>query len=242
MNSISTLTYAGLAGILPALAWLWFWLREDKLHPEPTRRIALCFIAEMIAVLIVIGPERLVAHYLGFNGDFYSFFQSASALIKIKLFVSWSAIEELAKYMMVLLVALQSKDFDEPVDALMYTITVALGFSALENAAFVLPHFLSHDIAQGFIVGNLRFLGASLLHVVSSAAIGFAIAHSFYMSFWKKIFWNIGGVVTAIILHTTFNFFIIDSNGSKTFLIFGILWTGTIILLLLFEKLKKLNA
>lgn len=242
MNSISIITYAGIAGILPALAWLWFWLREDKLHPEPRGRVALCFIAGMLAVLIVISPEKFVAQSLGFNGDFYSFFQNASVLTKIKLFVSWSTIEELAKYFMFILVAFKSKDFDEPVDALIYTITVALGFSALENTFFIFPHFLSQDITQGFIIGNLRFLGASLLHVVCSAAIGFAIARSFYFALWKKILWNIGGLLTAIILHTTFNFFIIDSNGSKTFLIFGILWTGAIIILLLFEKLKKINV
>ena len=36
---------AFLAGLIPALFWLWFWLREDKAHPEPRALIATSFIA-----------------------------------------------------------------------------------------------------------------------------------------------------------------------------------------------------
>ena len=38
-----TLILAVVAGFFPALAWLWFWLREDSEHPEPRRLIALAF-------------------------------------------------------------------------------------------------------------------------------------------------------------------------------------------------------
>lgn len=226
MNQISTLTYAVLGGLLPALAWLWFWLREDKLHPEPRSRIALCFLGGMAAIFIVYPLQK--ASYSGLGLSTYTL-------------TIWAAIEELAKYLVAGIIAFRSKDFDEPVDALIYMITAALGFSALENVLFIMNPLVDGNLAQGFITGNARFMGASLLHVVSSSAIGFAFGIGFYLSRFKKTLLRIAGVLIAIVLHTTFNFFIIGSNGSKTFLVFGFVWAIAIIVLLLFEKIKKLK-
>ena len=41
MPELGSVIAAAAGGILPALAWLWFWRREDSTHPEPRRLIAL---------------------------------------------------------------------------------------------------------------------------------------------------------------------------------------------------------
>ena len=69
---------------------------------------------------------------------------------------------------------------DEPIDAVIYMITVALGFSALENALFLSNLISTSSFAQSIITGNSRFLGATLLHVASSAAVGVMIGLSYY--------------------------------------------------------------
>ena len=46
--------YALLSGVLPALLWLWFWLKEDNLHPEPRKVIARTFISGAIAVIFAL--------------------------------------------------------------------------------------------------------------------------------------------------------------------------------------------
>jgi RsiW-degrading membrane proteinase PrsW (M82 family) len=48
------IAYALLSGILPALLWLWFWLKEDNLHPEPRSLLIGSFIAGMIVVVFAI--------------------------------------------------------------------------------------------------------------------------------------------------------------------------------------------
>ena len=58
MSEITTVIAASLGGLLPALAWLWFWLREDSKHPEPRRLIALAFLAGMVAVAVAIPLEK----------------------------------------------------------------------------------------------------------------------------------------------------------------------------------------
>ena len=72
---------AAAGGILPALAWLWFWLREDSRHPEPRQLIALAFLAGMATVAVVIPIENYVAQYI----------DSQTAL-----FTAWSGIKKCA--------------------------------------------------------------------------------------------------------------------------------------------------
>jgi len=59
--------------------------------------------------------------------------------------------------------------------------------------------------------------------------------------FIKKIYLSIG-IILAITLHSSFNFFIMDSSGSNSFKVLGFLWVVTIIIMLLFEKLRRMSA
>src|SRR3989344_221087 len=48
-----------LGGIAPALLWLWFWLSEDKKHPEPKLLILFAFISAILAVILWAALEEL---------------------------------------------------------------------------------------------------------------------------------------------------------------------------------------
>ena len=151
----------------------------------------------------------------------------------------WAAIEELLKYFAASLIILKKKAVDEPLDPIIYMITIALGFAAVENTLFLMNPDL--DLYNGIITGNLRFLGATLLHILASATIGVAMALSFYKSeSIKKLYVRIG-VLLSIVLHTLFNFFIIESNGEKILTVFAAVWIGVIVLLLFFEKVKRIT-
>lgn len=220
-------TYALVGGILPALLWLWFWLQEDKLHPEPRGRILFAFWGGMVAVALVYPIEKFIAAKYGLGG--------------MTIFL-WAAVEEIAKFGAAWVTALRSKAFDEPIDALEYMITAALGFAAFENTLFILNPLLDGNGLGGMFAGNLRFIGASVLHVVSSAALGYFIAREFYKSTARKITGRIAGLSLAIALHAIFNAFIIYENGSKTFLVFACVWAAALGVLLLFERIKKIKA
>ena len=226
LSITSDFAYAALGGILPALFWLWFWLQEDKLHPEPRSRIMLAFLGGMIAVPLVYFPEKLVSEHFGMTSS---------------TFFLWALFEEVAKFAMAWVMALRTRDYDEPIDALEYLITVALGFAALENTLFILNPLLDGHSIQAVLTGNMRFVGASLLHVVSSAVLGYCIAREFYRSKLAKNIWRTVGLGLAVALHTVFNLFIIYDNGSKTFFTFGCVWAAALGVLLLFEKVKKLR-
>jgi RsiW-degrading membrane proteinase PrsW (M82 family) len=52
-----------LGGVIPAFFWLWFWIREDRLRPEPKSALLSSFIGGIIAVLISLFFE-LTLYYL----------------------------------------------------------------------------------------------------------------------------------------------------------------------------------
>ncbi|MFC1756858.1 PrsW family intramembrane metalloprotease [Patescibacteria group bacterium] len=231
--STSNLFFALAGGILPALLWLWFWLKEDRLHPEPRKTLLLTFLAGMVVVALALPLEQLANYGLKKLGLITAF--SGTLL----LFV-WAGIEEFCKYIAAKKTALTRPEFDEPIDAVIYLITAALGFAAMENVIFLISVTTDYGFMAGFVTGNLRFAGATLLHILSSAIIGSAIAFSFYKQklFRLKL---IIGLFLATVLHTTFNFFIIRSTGDNIFQIFFPLWILIIVLLFVFEKIKKLK-
>ena len=213
-------------GTIPALIWLWFWLREDRLHPEPRILILTAFLAGMLAVPLVIPFEKAVSDFFG-----------SGSLV----FITWAIVEELAKFFVAWAVVLRRKEVDEPIDAMIYIITVALGFSAIENSLFILAPIVGGDAIGALVTGNLRFIGATLLHVISSATIGAAIALSFYKSAKLKKGFVIAGVILSILLHAIFNLLIIKSAGNgNTFFVFLSVWITVVVLMIVFEKVKSL--
>ena len=97
------------------------------------------------------------------------------------------------------------------------------------------------DIVSTIIHGNLRFIGASLLHIMSSATIGIFMAISFYKSDIKREIYTLSGIILAIVLHTAFNLFIIRESEGNIFFVFGAVWVSIVVLLLLFEKIKQIS-
>lgn len=226
MSSFNTIFLSLLGGILPALLWLWFWLKEDRLHPEPKIRIMISFLSGMAIVFLVLPLEKFV----------FLIFPS----ISIVTVLLWASVEEIVKYITSYFSALRNKEMDEPIDAIIYMITIALGFSAMENALFLSNLIGVRSFAQSIITGNSRFLGATLLHVASSAVVGVMVALSYYKKPLTKKIFLYTGLGMAITLHTIFNLLIIKLENNL-FLIFAGVWVLIVLLLVLIEKVKNVK-
>ncbi len=223
--STGVLFIAILSGILPALIWLFFWLMEDRCEPEPKRYIFLCFLGGMIAVLPALIIERALIPFAA----------------GVTLYVAWAAIEELLKFGMAYIFALRWAVFDEPLDAIVYMVTAALGFSAMENALFILTPLSQGNVLNALVTGDLRFIGAMLLHTLASSLIGVALALSFYKPAGVRKLAALGGVILAIALHALFNISILGGGGSSTFAVFLVIWCGIVGLLFTIERVKQPN-
>lgn len=226
MSDITPVVAALAGGLFPALAWLWFWRREDSAHPEPRKLIALAFLAGMVTVAIVIPIQQFVKPLF------------ASTTI---VFTLWSAIEEIMKYLAARFTVLRRREDDEPIDPVIYMVTVALGFAAAENTLFLLSPLSGDTLLQTVLTGNLRFVGATLLHVLSSAAIGVMLGLSFYKSRATRRLYAFYGVILATLLHSAFNFFILNTPEDYLLRTFGFVWIGLVALLAVLEYIKRIH-
>ena len=215
-----------LGGILPALVWLIFWLREDSRHPEPPKLILKTFLFGMLATILVLPFQKLAELVL--PGMTFS------------IIFLWAIMEEVFKFGAALLGGLRSKEDNEPIDTIIYMITAALGFVAMENTLFIFGPLVNNDAVQSFITGNMRFIGASLLHVVSSGMVGLSLALSFYKSWYQRVTYVSAGLSMAIIFHLIFNLLIIERGDEGTTTAFILVWAGVAVLLLAFERVKHI--
>ncbi|MEK7567132.1 MAG: PrsW family glutamic-type intramembrane protease [Patescibacteria group bacterium] len=221
---------AAIGGLITALIWLWFWLREDP-HPEPRKALFLAFGAGAVAVFGALFLEEN-SFYLGIDLGLWT-----RGHLSFFLFIVWAAIEELLKYSAAYWAALRKDVFDEPVDAPIYLITAALGFAAFENILMLFGLF-NAEAASGIAAAHLRFVGATLLHVLASSVVGLSIAFDFFHKHhrWRNA---LGGLILATLLHAVFNFFILKGGAEGMIYVFSVVWLGIIILILSFEKIKK---
>lgn len=218
--------YALLGGFVPSIFWLWFWLKEDKKKPEPKKAIIATFLAGMAAVPAAIGAEYIVSVYV---------IASSSVILLL-----WAFIEEILKFFAAQRSAFSKKYYDEPIDAIVYMITAALGFASLENTLFIIKSLTGGEIFDGIDIGGIRFIGATLLHVAASAIVGASVAFSFFHK--SRRFINLFfGILLAGSLHFLFNYFIIYSEGQNILKILMPLWIIIIILIFVFEKIKRIK-
>jgi len=70
MSETNIIIFSLLGGIIPALFWLWFWIRTDRLHPEPKSAILSAFIGGILAVFFALFLE-LIIYYLFVEANSY---------------------------------------------------------------------------------------------------------------------------------------------------------------------------
>lgn len=169
-----------LTVVLPALlslAWLWFVRRFDRAHPEPRWLIGVVFLLGAAPVLpagILEYLYGLVSPYL--NPTLSTLGGQPRALpLSIAVFTLVVGVTEEAAKLCAALFAARRREFDEPVDGIVYAVTASLGFAALENVSYFASGRLSPALvcARAFMTvpAHVFFaaiwgygLGARILH------------------------------------------------------------------------------
>jgi RsiW-degrading membrane proteinase PrsW (M82 family) len=238
MDLTTTIFFSFIVGFIPALIWLFYFLREDKKNPEPSGVIITTFVYGMITVPIALVFQQIVNALVlqGRSIENLFFIDYVPALVTLIL---WASFEEVVKYVAAYKGGISKKANNEPIDPVIYMITAALGFAALENTLFVFTPFLDGSSLTAVLTGNLRFVGATLLHVAASAIVGMFISFSYYKKEEAKKTLLFYGIVLSIVLHVMFNSFIIR-GGNFTIVGFSTVWISIIIIIILFEKVKKI--
>lgn len=223
-----SLIFPLIIGIVPSFIWALFFIREDEVHPEPKKLLIYAFLAGAGITLFVIGPQLALTSFLGKNGFAQYGFWSLLIL---------ASVEEVFKFFAIYITVARLKDFDEPIDAMVYMIIAALGFAAVENVFSVAKSSLPLPLGPGSLeVLSLRFIGATLLHSLSSALVGYywGLAILQKHKFSSLILEGLG---VAIILHAVFNYLIVLFGPSSSLALL-LLITTSFFIFNDFEQLK----
>ena len=222
-------------GLAPSIIWLLFYLRKDQ-HPESNRMVLKIFLYGLLAALPAVFLE------VGIFQEFEKLPLSPALITILNIFIGVALVEEVLKYLVVRGKVLNSSEFDEPLDIMLYMIIAALGFAALENILILFPLGPTFLLGQVFSISALRLVGATFLHALCSGMIGYFMALSFFET-KKRTGLLILGLGISIFLHGLYNFSIMEAEG-----ILKVLIPASIIVSLAFfvsfgfKKLKKIKG
>ncbi|MDE0142336.1 MAG: PrsW family glutamic-type intramembrane protease [Caldilineaceae bacterium] len=200
-----------LISFAPGIFWLWFFLRQDKIRPEPLRLIALTFLLGCISTL----PAGLGNYLFGANSLLEGSPNFISVVTAMTLVVG--PVEELCKFGAVRLGPYRSLYFDEPVDGLVYASAASLGFASLENLFYVWQY--------GPAVMLLRAPLSTVGHLVFGSIWGYALGQ-YYISGRRKRSLLFGSLALSAGAHALFNVLVFSFPlGAVALVILGGIWS-----------------
>jgi len=204
-----------ILGFAPGIFWAWYFYKRDKLEPEPKRIIVKLFF---YGILIAI-PAAITELFIPFK--------------KIFLAIIFAPIiEEFLKFLVVRISVYNDKEFNEPLDGIIYATAVALGFASLENVGYLFDAYGAGNLVQ---VTILRAFLAVPGHALFSSMWGYALGLSkVTQKRSNRIIYN--GLVLAMLLHAIYNFFAMGIP----FISFGIIFLIIFIWRLVNRKINKL--
>lgn len=223
-----------ILAFLPGFAWLVFYLREDP-HPEPKRLVVITFLSGAAFALFALAGQ-LFLKKMGLVGDPLELaLQPVSLWVFIGAVFVFALLEELFKFAAAYVVVRNNPEFDEPIDAMIYMMVAALGFATLENLGVVLPIGGAPVVLSlVFETLALRFVGATLLHALTSSVVGYYWALDIREFYRRRLL--VWGILLAAVLHAAFNYLIIVYGN----LVYSLVFVMVVGLFVLgdFEKLK----
>ena len=214
-----------LVTVLPSILIILFFVYSDKFR-EPRGEIFKVFI---YGILITI-PAYFLNSYL--DAFWYNNFKVSEELIGS--FLTAAPVEEGLKLSILYFFVYKMKDFNEPIDGIVYGVTASLGFATLENFYYV---YLLADYFQtsSMSLAIARSFSAVPAHAVFGVFMGYFFMRYTFIKKGDNLFF---AFIIPFVLHGCYNLFVTSNFYVSLFLIF-IAW---IIALKMYSKLKKIQS
>ncbi len=192
--------YIALA-IAPGIAICLFIFYKDIYNREPRFNLIVSFLLGCLAILPAIGFER----------SFMSTMDGTVNGLAIFAYLVVAFSEEMSKFLGLRLYSYNQKDFDEPLDGIVYSLMVGMGFATAENIKYVVEHQAA--MGTGMEVAMQRLFTAVPAHASFAVVMGYFVGKAKFNSA-NSIGLLVTGLLGAIFLHGTYDFFIFLDNYS----------------------------
>ncbi|MCR5356509.1 MAG: PrsW family intramembrane metalloprotease [Lachnospiraceae bacterium] len=205
--------------------------KQDKIEKEPAKLIRKLLIAGAISVIPAIILELIFSAVFGISLDG----TSSLFLIAIDAFIVTALVEEGLKYVTLKKLTWDSPEFDYTFDAIVYSVSVSMGFAIIENIAYVLSNGLGNAIIRAVVsVPGHAVFAIYMGYYYGSAKLNGIEADTKEKSrLLKKALW------VPVILHGFFDFCLL--SGSTVFILVFLVFIG-VLYYLTYKNLKIYSA
>lgn len=185
-----------LLALTPAIIIMMYVYFRDKYEKEPIKLI----LKGMLLGAIIIFPVGLIENILTVFGKSLPLIPKAAW----DGFVVAGFTEETFKFMMVFILIWRNQNFNEKFDGIVYSVSVALGFAAIENLFYV----FSENSIQ---VGLLRAFTAVPGHTIFGIIMGFYLGLARFEPMYRRK-WLLRAFVIPWFLHGLYDFMLMSGH------------------------------
>ena len=207
-----------LLALLPAI-FIVYYIYQKDLYPEDLTEVIVTFLLGSSIVMFLHLLIPLVESFSYFfysdvaKSAYFSFFRAAT-------------LEEVMKFLILYLYAYKLSNFNEPMDAIVFSTAASLGFAAVENIDYVMN---AVDDYAAFNVALIRAFSAVPLHAFCGVVMGIFFGKAIF-SPRNNSHYLFLSLAAPIFIHGLYNFM----------LSIGALFMVYVLLIFLFVKLTKI--
>ena len=191
MNTFFLITIASVPGIAIAI---YIYLR-DKHEPEPIKLVILSFFYGAIS----LGLDLLFAIPLE---KFANINENDLQEQAIHAFVIVAFSEELCKFIFVRGILYRNKNFNEPLDGIVYSVMVGMGFATAENIIYVL--------SGGEGTAIVRMFSAIPAHALFAVLMGYWLGKAKF-THRRATLYGVVALLVATLFHGIYDYFLFIS-------------------------------
>ncbi len=184
--------------LIPAVLWILYFYFQDRYEKEPFKIILITFVLGTLsifpALLIELPAEAFINYVLPFS--------------PVRILISMLMVglaEEISKFMAVYYYAYKQKDFNEPMDGIVYSVTAAMGFAFIENIGYMFKFNMAMGALGAYSIGVVRGIFSMFGHASFAVVAGSYMGRAKFDKKNEKIILA-KGILLAALLHTLYNF------------------------------------
>ncbi len=185
-----------LIASLPVLIFCAFIYYKDKYEKEPKLLLFKCLTWGMFSTI--------PAFIFEFLGSFWNHDQGTGTILFYSFFVI-SIVEELVKFIFLRFYIFKNKEFNEPMDGIVYAVFVSMGFALVENICYAIQFGFNNTLIRAFT--------AVPAHAAFGVMMGYFLGLAKFKTDKKKQL-LIFSFISAWFLHGFYDFLILSYDNT----------------------------
>lgn len=182
-----------ILAVAPALAICGYIIHKDRFDKEPKKLVIKAFFWGVFSLFPAVIASEIGSNYVNNDGNFINTALYAFLVIALS--------EEFAKFFFLRYLLFNKKEFNEPLDGIVYAVMIGMGFAAFENIFYV--------IEGGFSAALGRMITAIPAHAIFAVVMGYHVGLAkFDLTHRNELLRK--GLLYAILLHGAYDFFLMQ--------------------------------